>query len=74
MTETLNTTITPNEKMQKISPEQFRMCRLQVLNWGTFCDLHDIKISERGFLFTGRSGSGKSTLLDAIAALLVQPG
>ena len=56
------------------SAHQFRMRRLQVLNWGTFSDLHSINISERGFLFTGRSGSGKSTLLDAIAALLMQPG
>lgn len=53
--------------------EQFRMSRLQVFNWGTFTDLHDIPISERGFLFVGRSGAGKSTLLDAFSALLVPP-
>jgi uncharacterized protein YPO0396 len=53
--------------------EQFRMVRLQVFNWGTFSGLHDIAISERGFLFVGRSGTGKSTLLDAISALLVPP-
>jgi len=53
--------------------EQFRMTRLQVYNWGTFSDLHDIPISSRGFLFVGRSGSGKSTLLDAFSALLVPP-
>lgn len=52
---------------------QFRMRRLQVLNWGTFDGLHDIGIAEDGFLFVGRSGSGKSTLLDAFAALLVPP-
>ncbi len=52
---------------------QFRMCRLQVYNWGTFHGLHDIAIAERGFLFVGRSGSGKSTLLDAIATLLTPP-
>lgn len=45
--------------------EQFRMSRLQVYNWGTFSELHDVPISERGFLFVGRSGAGKSTLLDA---------
>lgn len=56
------------------SPKQFSMRRLQVLNWGTFSDLHDISIAEKGFLFTGRSGSGKSTLLDAIATILTQPG
>lgn len=53
--------------------EQFRMTRLQVFNWGTFSGLHDVPISERGFLFVGRSGAGKSTLLDAFSALLVPP-
>jgi uncharacterized protein YPO0396 len=53
--------------------EQFRMSRLQVYNWGTFSNLHDVPISEKGFLFVGRSGTGKSTLLDAISALLVPP-
>jgi uncharacterized protein YPO0396 len=62
------------EESLRRSPKQFRMRRLQVLNWGTFSDLHDISISEKGFLFTGRSGSGKSTLLDAIATILNPPG
>jgi uncharacterized protein YPO0396 len=53
--------------------QQFRMTRLQVYNWGTFSDLHDIPISERGFLIVGRSGAGKSTLLDALSALLIPP-
>jgi uncharacterized protein YPO0396 len=53
--------------------ERFRMIRLQVFNWGTFDGLHDIPISEQGFLFVGRSGSGKTTLLDAISALLIKP-
>lgn len=53
--------------------EQFRMRRLQVFNWGTFSDLHDIPVSERGFLIVGRSGAGKSTLLDAFSALLIPP-
>lgn len=55
------------------SAQQFRMRRLQALNWGTFSGLHDIRIAEEGFLFIGRSGSGKSTLLDALSALLVPP-
>jgi len=55
------------------SDEQFRMARLQVFNWGTFGGLHDIPVSERGFLIVGRSGAGKSTLLDALSALLVPP-
>ncbi len=53
--------------------DQFRMRRLQVFNWGTFSDLHDIPVAERGFLFVGPSGAGKTTLLDAISALLVPP-
>lgn len=53
--------------------EQLRMARLQVYNWGTFSDLHEVPISERGFLIVGRSGAGKSTLLDAFSALLVPP-
>jgi uncharacterized protein YPO0396 len=56
-----------------IAPEQFRMFRLQVYNWGTFAGLHDVPISEQGFLFVGRSGAGKSTLLDAFSALLIPP-
>ncbi len=55
------------------SRDQFRMCRLQVFNWGTFERLHTIPIAEKGFLFVGRSGSGKTTLLDAFSALLVPP-
>lgn len=61
------------ELFEKSFSEQFRMSKLQVLNWGTFSQLHEIPISRKGFLFIGRSGSGKSTLLDAIAALLVPP-
>lgn len=53
--------------------EQFRITRLQVYNWGTFSGLHDLKISEKGFLFLGGSGSGKTTLLDGISAILVPP-
>lgn len=53
--------------------EQFRLCRFQVANWGTFSGIHDIDISEKGHLFVGGSGSGKSTLLDAMSVLLT-PG
>lgn len=61
------------ESINLFSHEQFRMFRLQVFNWGTFSGLHDVPISEQGFLFVGRSGAGKSTLLDAFSALLVPP-
>lgn len=55
------------------APDQFRISKLQVFNWGTFSGVHDIPIAERGFLFVGRSGSGKTTLLDAFSTLLVPP-
>ena len=61
------------DTLNLFAPEQFRMSRLQVFNWGTFSGLHDVPISEQGFLFVGRSGAGKSTLLDAFSALLVPP-
>lgn len=54
-------------------PEQFRLTRFSVLNWGTFSDLVELDISAKGFLFVGPSGSGKSTLLDANATLLIPP-
>ncbi len=66
----MNLDLRPNELLRS---QQFRMHRLQVYNWGTFSGLHDIPISERGFLIVGRSGAGKSTLLDAFSALLIPP-
>jgi uncharacterized protein YPO0396 len=53
--------------------EQFRLCRLQTFNWGTFDGVTDVRIPASGYLFVGPSGSGKSTLLDAHAAVLTPP-
>ncbi len=53
--------------------EQFRLCRLQTFNWGTFDNVIDVTVPTSGYLFVGPSGSGKSTLLDAHAALLTPP-
>ena len=53
---------------------QFRLARVQLVNWGTFDGYYDIPVGERGFLVTGASGSGKSTLIDAFSAVLVPPG
>ncbi len=62
-----------NDPASDARASQFRMRRLQVLNWGTFSGLTEVPIAERGFLFVGRSGSGKSTLLDGMSALLTPP-
>lgn len=50
---------------------QFKLRRIQTYRWGTFDDLQDIEISEKGHLILGPSGSGKSTLLDGHASLIV---
>ncbi|MGO3795801.1 MAG: ATP-binding protein [Pauljensenia sp.] len=52
---------------------QWRLARLQVLDWGTFSGHHDLPVPRRGLLLTGESGSGKSSLLDAISAVMVPP-
>ncbi|WP_111720875.1 ATP-binding protein [Homoserinimonas sp. OAct 916] len=49
---------------------QWRLARVELLNWGTFDGLHRIDVARQGHLFTGASGSGKSSLLDAIASVL----
>lgn len=54
-------------------PEQFRLTRFAVLNWGTFSDLVEIDVAPKGFLFVGPSGAGKSTLLDANSTLMTPP-
>ncbi|MFC0314885.1 ATP-binding protein [Gordonia phosphorivorans] len=53
------------------APDQRRLARVQIHNWGTFDGYHQIPISRDGYLITGNSGSGKSTLLDAISAVLM---
>lgn len=53
-----------------LRPGQWRLARLEVVNWGTFDGAHRIDVSRKGHLITGASGSGKSSLLDAIAAVL----
>jgi energy-coupling factor transporter ATP-binding protein EcfA2 len=65
-------TIMPEPSLRRtVHLGQFRMTRLQVVNWGTFCGYKDFPIDERGVLFTGPSGSGKSTLMDAHSAALL---
>lgn len=53
---------------------QWRLSRVEVVNWGTFDGFHGIDVARKGHLLTGASGSGKSSLLDAIAAALTPKG
>lgn len=50
---------------------QYRLTRLQVVNWGTFDGYKDFPIDERGVILTGPSGSGKSSLMDAHSVVLL---
>lgn len=49
---------------------QWRLSRIELVNWGTFAGHVAIEIAREGHLFTGASGSGKSSLLDAITTVL----
>lgn len=49
---------------------QWRLARIELVNWGTFSGAVAVDVARLGHLFTGASGSGKSSLLDAIAAVL----
>lgn len=55
-------------------PGQWRLDRIEVVNWGTFQGHHSIAVARPGFLLTGHSGSGKSSLVDAVAAVLTPRG
>ncbi|BAU97153.1 hypothetical protein N24_2891 [Corynebacterium suranareeae] len=57
-----------------IHPGQFRLSRIQLINWGTFHGTVDIPVTREGILVTGGSGSGKSTIIDAITAVLLPQG
>ena len=60
---------------------QWRLCRIQLINWGTFDGYTDLKIrpsDDEGaasvVCITGRSGTGKSTLFDAGTVLMMPYG
>ncbi|WP_036960729.1 ATP-binding protein, partial [Promicromonospora kroppenstedtii] len=52
---------------------QWRLARIELVNWGTFSGHHVVPVPREGFLLTGHSGSGKSSLVDAVAAVLTPP-
>lgn len=52
---------------------QWRLARVELVNWGTFSGHHVVPVPREGFLLTGHSGSGKSSLVDAVAAVLTPP-
>jgi uncharacterized protein YPO0396 len=54
-------------------PGQWRLARVELVNWGTFSGHHVVPVPREGFLLTGHSGSGKSSLVDAVAAVLTPP-
>ncbi|MFF5264557.1 ATP-binding protein [Actinomadura viridis] len=54
-----------------LAPGQFRLTRLQMVNWGTFQGRKNVAIDDRGVLFTGASGAGKSSVLDAQSVVLL---
>ena len=43
---------------------QFRIEKVQVLNWGGYSDLQVMHVERAGTAILGPSGRGKSTLLD----------
>ncbi|WP_083527666.1 ATP-binding protein [Curtobacterium ammoniigenes] len=61
-----------NDEIQSDSSHvgQWRLARIELVNWGTFSGAVAVDVARLGHLFTGASGSGKSSLLDAIAAVL----
>lgn len=60
--------------MTTTHPGQWRLERVELVNWGTFHGHHVLDVAREGFLLTGHSGSGKSSLVDAITSVLTPRG
>lgn len=52
-------------------PAQFRISRMQILNWGAYSGLQTMTVARPGTAIVGPSGRGKSTLLDAMASVIL---
>ncbi|WP_410652337.1 ATP-binding protein [Amycolatopsis sp. cmx-4-54] len=52
-------------------PGQFRIEKVQVLNWGAYSGLQVMHVGRSGTAILGPSGRGKSTLLDAMASVIM---
>ena len=53
------------------SAAQFRICEIQILNWGAYSGLQAVAVARSGTAILGPSGRGKSTLLDAMASVIL---
>ncbi|GAB3966987.1 ATP-binding protein [Plantactinospora veratri] len=51
--------------------EQFRISKVQILNWGAYSGLQTMTVARSGTAIVGPSGRGKSTLLDAVASVIL---
>lgn len=56
------------------SEPQWRLARVELVDWGTFSGRTVVDVARSGHLITGPSGSGKSSMLDAIATALTPRG
>lgn len=52
-------------------PAQFRISKVQILNWGAYSGLQTMTVARSGTAILGPSGRGKSTLLDAMASVIL---
>ncbi|MGN6426396.1 MAG: ATP-binding protein [Leifsonia sp.] len=50
---------------------QFRIELVQLLNWGSYQDIHRMPVGRGGIAILGPTGRGKSTVLDAMSAVIM---